>query len=382
MKELLCEICSNTWYVQDQDLKLQQACPYCMSVIRGQIEFKEYDSLDKAIYGAILTLGIGVIENPRMLIGFMSDTAPNLEREIRIFSKTYSDRYIPRMKAAFGQPPEQAVQTIQSLHDLFIEEEGLSESWAEMLCKSIYGAVLFSQGIGITRFINVKISNYTSAAPAPQSPPPPPPPPKMIPVQTTEHTVPQSYPPKNSMQSSSQQGTVKKSLPEVGEVIKFGKLNNDPLKWIVLDVDIDKNVMLILALNELKKKRKYNDTLKSVTWERCTLRRYLNEEFFNNFTDGEKSIIAQTFLENKDNLKTSTQGGNNTVDRVFLLSIDEARQYNIEDYSRNVRNYWWLRSPGAMQDKASLVTSSGAVFDEGHYVSVAYGVRPAMYLKI
>ena len=54
--------------------------------------------------------------------------------------------------------------TINKLHHLFVEEEGLSDNWADMLCTGLYGAILYSKGIGTTRISNVEISDYTISA--------------------------------------------------------------------------------------------------------------------------------------------------------------------------------------------------------------------------
>ena len=49
---------------------------------------------------------------------------------------------------------------------------------------------------------------------------------------------------------------------------------------------------------------KYNDIDESVTWETCTLRKWLNEEFYNEaFSSNDKSIIRLTDLENESKSK-------------------------------------------------------------------------------
>ena len=91
MKKLRCQMCAGTWIVEENDLEKQRVCPCCASSIQGKVEFETYDSLDKAIYGAVTKMGDGILQNLRQLSGFMMDTAPNLKKEIRIFSKTVTD---------------------------------------------------------------------------------------------------------------------------------------------------------------------------------------------------------------------------------------------------------------------------------------------------
>lgn len=153
-------MCAGTWIVEENDLEKQRVCPCCASSIQGKVEFETYDSLDKAIYGAITKMGDGVLQNLRQLSGFMMDTAPNLKKEIRIFSKTVTDEYITYIKTLFDQDVSEAETTIRKLRQLFVEEEGLSESWADMICEGLHGALLYNKGIGCTRLINVEIVDF------------------------------------------------------------------------------------------------------------------------------------------------------------------------------------------------------------------------------
>ena len=161
MKKVKCDSCAGTWIIEDTDLEKLKVCPYCEVSIQGEIEFSEYDTLDKAIYGAIAKMGKGILMNPRQLSGFMMDTAPGLKKEIRIFSKTVNEDYAGQIKSAFEEDVEAAEVTIKKLHHLFVEEEGLSDNWADMLCESLYGAILYTNGIGTTKIINVEISDYS-----------------------------------------------------------------------------------------------------------------------------------------------------------------------------------------------------------------------------
>lgn len=159
MKKLKCQMCAGTWIVEENDLEKQRVCPCCASSIQGKVEFETYDSLDKAIYGAITKMGDGVLQNLRQLSGFMMDTAPNLKKEIRIFSKTITDDYVTSIRTLFDQDIDSAETTIRKLRQLFIEEEGLSEAWADMICEALYGAAMYYNGRGITQMINVTVED-------------------------------------------------------------------------------------------------------------------------------------------------------------------------------------------------------------------------------
>ena len=198
-----------------------------------------------------------------------------------------------------------------------------------------------------------------------------------------------------------------------------------PIKWRVLSVEGDD--AFLLADKNLDC-QKYNETETSVTWETSRMRSWLNgygaeankdgkdfsdDNFLNNaFSEGERSIIKTTSVVNNDNPVHGTEGGNDTSDKVYLLSIDEvayvkygfvsSRNDNAE--SRRAKNtaftkgqgawtsayaedawngYWWLRSPGGDSGNASIVSFLGSVLTTGYNVYHRYGaVRPALHLNL
>lgn len=159
MKKIKCQQCNGVWIVDDSDLQRQKVCPYCISPIQKKKEIKEFNSLDKVIYGAVSKMGIEIIKNPQQLNGLMMDMAPALRKEIRIFSKTVTDEYVGYVKETFVQDMETAKATINKLRTLFIEEEGLSETWADMICNGLLDATLYYKGKIQTELINVQVDN-------------------------------------------------------------------------------------------------------------------------------------------------------------------------------------------------------------------------------
>jgi hypothetical protein len=156
-------------------------------------------------------------------------------------------------------------------------------------------------------------------------------------------------------------------------------------QWRVLE---KKDDMALLISEDIIKLLPYNKEYVSITWEKCTLRGWLNGEFLNEFSPQEKAAIVETNLTNKDNQKIP--GGNDTVDRVFLLSLDEVQKYFENDGDRIAKNsegqavWWWLRSPGYHRSvDAAIVGGGGSVHDSGFDVYTGYGgVRPALWLNL
>lgn len=204
----------------------------------------------------------------------------------------------------------------------------------------------------------------------------------------------------------------------VGNYVTFGRYpqtkagkDKTPIEWLVLARDGSK--ALLISRYGLDA-QPYNTTNSEVTWETCTLRTWLNSTFYNKaFSSAEQAAILTT---NVDNSKYqcysgwSTNGGNNTQDKVFLLSYAEANKYFdvTHDNSSNTksrvaptayaiaqgawtsssdktadRTYagcWWMRSPGGRQIYAAVVDSDGWLRNRVNGDSGS--VRPALWVNI
>ena len=142
----------------------------------------------------------------------------------------------------------------------------------------------------------------------------------------------------------------------------------------------------------------YNSSNTDVTWESCTLRKWMNESFLNAaFSAEEQAIIQSTNVPADKNPDYYTDPGNATTDKVFLLSIKEMEKYSdifrsrCEPTAYAVANgvwtsrhisRWWLRSTGRDQAAASYCSESG--WDSPH-ASVDYedwGVCPALWINL
>ena len=106
-------------------------------------------------------------------------------------------------------------------------------------------------------------------------------------------------------------------------------------------------------------------------------------------------MIWLSKLDNPDNPRYGTQGGKPTSDRIFLLSLDEAKKYLVTEDVRcctptewaaffgayesesSGNSHWWLRSPGHDSNHAALVTCNGLIAESGTYAaSDQIAVRP------
>ena len=162
---------------------------------------------------------------------------------------------------------------------------------------------------------------------------------------------------------------------------------SEPIEWIVLEKS--NNKALLLSKYVLTS-HVYNDEYVDITWENCTMRKWLNSEYINTiFSKKEQGSILTTYVINNDNAKYGTKGGNNTKDKLFLLSIDEVNKYFSSDnqrvatYKFGSSTHWWLRSPGSRQYNAAVVYYDGDLDENGNSVDndLVLGVRPALWVK-
>ena len=199
-------------------------------------------------------------------------------------------------------------------------------------------------------------------------------------------------------------------IPEdlaAGDVITFGAYEQDndrengpePVEWQVLSVE---NGRALLISRYALDAKPYNTNWIRRTWEGCSLRKWLNGEFFDSaFSPAEQERILTVTNKNPDHPVTRIKGGNDTEDRVFLLTIDEADARFPTDESRRCRatayakargtylneyngsSWYWLRSRGAYSMTASLVLFSGYVNTVGYGVNNSGGyVRPVVWLDL
>src|SRR5574344_1314014 len=184
-------------------------------------------------------------------------------------------------------------------------------------------------------------------------------------------------------------------VKEIGSYVKFGNYwqsndkNKEAIEWKVLAKENGKALLISKYALDCKP---YNQNNCNITWEECTLRKWINSDFINNaFSEEEQQIIALT--------KNDTNGSRTTEDKVFLLSIEEAQKYfkNAEErkcmptpyakqhkaWSKDNFCYWWLRSPGGDQYDAALVSNDGDVYYYGFGVNDGdYAVRVALWVNL
>ena len=171
------------------------------------------------------------------------------------------------------------------------------------------------------------------------------------------------------------------------------------IEWIVVESKGEKSLLVSKRALEGKPYQQVDHfdsdderELRYISWADCSLRRWLNAEFFEaSFNPDEKAIIQKTIIDNSND-----QGYNwndhwgstekSTQDRVFLLSYKEAWKYfpNAKDricYDDSEASYWWLRSPGDSNNMKDIVDDKGEL-NQIHYGNDYPMIRPAIWIDL
>ncbi len=175
-----------------------------------------------------------------------------------------------------------------------------------------------------------------------------------------------------------------------------------PIKWRVLSVYGDD--AFIMADKNLDY-REYNNIYRNVTWQTCDIRNWLNNEFYNEaFDETEKEAIRTAYVNNSVNTDTALKNGENTTDRIYLLSVDEAvnpeygfpeymcastytrHAYNTDytselmpEYTYQDKECWLLRN--CIDDNEVIINNAGNII-KGDVVDKKIGIRPVLHIDL
>lgn len=194
---------------------------------------------------------------------------------------------------------------------------------------------------------------------------------------------------------------------QIGGTICFGTYEQDgnpyngaePIEWQILEAQGNR---LMLITRHGIAGLKYNEQYAKASWDTSTIRAWLNGEFLNSaFTDAERMSIELTWVDNSayqhNRSWTSAKTGENTQDKVFLLSWSEAERYFPGDSARicwmtnaagtqryakaGDQAWWWLRSPGKSNLGASIVRANGSLSSQ-HINEPTGAIRPVIWVMM
>lgn len=188
----------------------------------------------------------------------------------------------------------------------------------------------------------------------------------------------------------------------------------EPIKWRILSQDGDDVFLLADQILDCQpynvakptgtatpfvsiEPRMLSEENTEITWENCSLRKWLNKDFYNDaFNEEEKEAIRTTEVVNEDDPKYGNRKGENTEDKIYLLSIDEAtnpeygfpsdtditKTRKVESTAYAARGSWWLRSLGRSEGQVAEADSGGKIYPSGTMARNNLGVRPVLHLNL
>lgn len=166
-----------------------------------------------------------------------------------------------------------------------------------------------------------------------------------------------------------------------GKKVTLGCWNAQQIEWRVLS---QQGKMRLLLSEHIITEQPYNEQYVDSYWRDCTLRRWLNGSFLREaFTLAERTMILNTRVANLPNPKYRTNGGPGSVDKLFILDLEEIERYLPDEADRALGKWWWVRSPGSNLLSAASVDKDGMVYSFG--INIHYkdgGVRPAMWVLL
>jgi len=213
---------------------------------------------------------------------------------------------------------------------------------------------------------------------------------------------------------------------DVGNYLTYGSYpqtkegdDDTPIEWLVLKRDGNKALLISRYALDCKP----NDEPGLTSWETCTIRKWLNNDFMNKaFNIAEQSGILMSTVKAEMNLHYDTNPGKDTQDKIFLLSSQEAIEllsdtdrictpteyaiaqgtivrmdnsstWTAEKYFEFKREWphavkciacwWFLRSPGCHQAYFASVEFNGRVDEDGSHAAFDNsGVRPALWVNL
>ena len=193
---------------------------------------------------------------------------------------------------------------------------------------------------------------------------------------------------------------------EIGEIVTFGTYETDgneangkeAMTWLVLN---NRDDLVTLIAEKSIAAMRYHSSPSATNWADCSLRTWLNSTFFDDaFDQNEAGFICNSYITTPTNPDFPSPSGDATVDKVYLLSMNEVLSYfgsiterklkcTYASYSNTYldgNDYccWWLRTPGAMLESAVCVDTTGKVVTGGYdcYKNEHIGVRPVIVIDI
>ena len=193
------------------------------------------------------------------------------------------------------------------------------------------------------------------------------------------------------------------------DIVKFGHYDQDnneangkeKIEWYVIKKEDNKALLISkygLDLHEL------HENSEEITWENCSLNKWLNNEFINTaFCEEEQEKILTSTISN-DFINYNSEQSAENQNKIFLLSLKEAETYfksakdavcaptksaylfkaDYHPQIYNTENFgWWVRTPSERSDQLYEILHWYYYYSvDDDVVTKKYAIRPVLWLNI
>ena len=161
LKALTCARCASEWLVRETDVAEQRRCPYCGASLCETKQLTTFYTLGAALSG-VLRRDRALLRQPDALGEAMLALSPTLKKDVRIFTRMLSARYVGRAQAILDR--EDAEEQAAALREALVGEEGLSELWADKICAALDEASALLRHPGTPELVHATVRSL----PAPE----------------------------------------------------------------------------------------------------------------------------------------------------------------------------------------------------------------------
>lgn len=214
----------------------------------------------------------------------------------------------------------------------------------------------------------------------------------------------------SALSEAKEHGTVKEDGSGKQYLVRHreGYFWYEPIKWRVLSINEDGTDAFLMADHVLDVQPYYGESDVEITWEKSDIRYWLNNYFLSvAFSEAEQGKILDTEVQTNENPWSGEAGGNDTIDKIYLLSIEEAmdgsygfssdkedsdtRKNTATDYAKALENLdyissesgeCWLRSPGSKVASPAMIGVWGQIASSSDSSMSKLGVRPVMHVDL
>lgn len=374
MKEFKCRICKKEWFVDDSLIDSVVACPFCLYKVPAKREIN-VDSFETAVLKVIVDYGVEIVSDRRKFLSYLTDIGYNYRKEIKILSnacdsKTFSNFFdITKCDLIVGK------DKIKKIHNRLIDDEGIAEQWATIICDAFYKALnynkIHSDDTGITQNLNIVKTEVLSNNIIDQ---------EIVvndTVQDSEIEIP------DDISEAADELIFQHYLVDlfkingiaVGNIVSFGNY-----KWKI--IEINKNGTLMIC-QDFKENHPFNREWKSITWNQCSLRKWLNDEYLrSNFSLEEIKYImnSKNFTKVDDELFPGVS--EETLDKVFIFDLNQYDNYkHLIDENES---QWMLRTTSPIygnEYKFVITCEKNELFNWGVRVDYPIMIKPVLRIS-